>query len=366
VERVAQHLVAMETEDANVVTPTAQEKSMAAGAHSMTAFRSRLRSVCVCVAPPPARRRRRRQPDTSARASHGAAELAESGFVHLKSVCSAVEVAALVEAIDATALDEQCGDLDVDGIKSLSNPWNRSMHFVQYLDRDPVAVVAENALGGGSGPGGAASPPEHNHVMSMVATRTAPRTAAYSAGLHLDFLPMEVDAELLASGELAMPLFITTAVYCLTAGPAEVGVIAGSHLAGRAPADEEEEFHGAAPTRVEVEAGDVIMYRSESWKCIFANEVRAHASRALRRVVQQRHDPGATFPALIICFAAAAAVCAQSDAPRHALRVHYSQPHIGHRFQPYTGFQFVSRAHQSIALLVPRLPAHAQQAGSPV
>ena len=52
-ERVAQHLVAMETEDANVVTPTAQEKSMAAGAHSMTAFRSRLRSVCVCVAPPP-------------------------------------------------------------------------------------------------------------------------------------------------------------------------------------------------------------------------------------------------------------------------------------------------------------------------
>eukprot|EP01051_Picozoa_sp_SAG22_P025766 SAG22_NODE_7795_length_708_cov_0.694581_2_plen_61_part_01 len=32
-----------------------------------------------------------------------------------------------------------------------------------------------------------------------------------------------------------MPLFIVTALYCLTAGKAEVAFCAGSHLAGRAP-----------------------------------------------------------------------------------------------------------------------------------
>ena len=225
----------------------------------------------------------------------------------VKGVCTAAEAAALADEIDRTPLDASCGDLELDGVVSLSNPWNRSLPFVGFLDRDPVAVVAENALGSGSGPGGGGSPPHDNHVVSMIATRAAPGAAGASDGVHLDFLPMEVDAELLASGEIAMPLFITTALYCLTAGTAEVGICAGSHLAGRAPSGGEAAFNGAAPAKVAVEAGDVLMYRCDAWKCVFAND---------------------------------------SPNPRHALRVHYSQPHIGHRFHPLvaeggdSGFRF--------------------------
>ena len=201
-------------------------------------------------------------------------ELVQNGFVHIKGVCTDAQVAELVSAIDIMPIDERNGDMDADGVKSLRNPWNRSMLFVGYLDRDPVAVVAEQSLGSGSGPGGGNSPAHHNHVVSMVATKAAPGAAAPDDGLHLDFLPMEVDSDLLASGEVEMPMFITTAVYCLTSGPAEVGVVPGSHLAGRAPNPGEQSFHGDTPTRLVVDAGDVIMFRCESWKCIFANEVR--------------------------------------------------------------------------------------------
>lgn len=265
-----------------------------------------------------------------------------NGFVHIKGVCEPAEVAELVGAIDTTAIDDQCGDLDAAGIKSLRNPWNRSMLFVGYLDRDPVAVVAEQALGSGSGPGGGASPPEHNHVVSMVATRAKPGAPASDDGLHLDFLPIEVDSDLLASGEIEMPMFITTAVYCLTAGPAEIGVVAGSHLAGRAPKPQEQTFNGTGPTRLQVEAGDVIMFRCESWKCVFANEVRLPLG-----------PDCVSLPIQLGCQCTLLNTFhtgSQSATPRHALRVHYSQPHIGHRFQPYvnqggeTGFQFVSYA----------------------
>lgn len=203
-----------------------------------------------------------------------ASELVKNGFVHIKGVCTDAQVAELVSAIDTMAIDDRSGDMNADGVKSLRNPWNRSILFVGYLDRDPVAVVAEQALGSGSGPGGGTSPAHHNHVVSMVATKAIPGAAAPDDGLHLDFLPMEVDSDLLASGEVDMPMFITTAVYCLTSGPAEIGVVTGSHLAGRAPKPGEQTFNGASPTRLKVEAGDVIMFRCESWKCIFANEVR--------------------------------------------------------------------------------------------
>ena len=158
------------------------------------------------------------------------------------------ELAALVDEIEATAADESCGDMEEGGIKSLRNLWNRSATFVgmvrrrpfratlplpprpepacaglgvcRQLDKDPVTVVAENALGSGSGPGGGGSPPEHNHVVSMIATATAPGAGGEAA--HLDFLPMEVDEELLRDGVIELPLFITTALYCLSGGVAEI------------------------------------------------------------------------------------------------------------------------------------------------
>ena len=96
----------------------------------------------------------------------------------------------------------------------------RGWACVRQLDKDPVTVVAEHALGSGSGPGGGGSPPEHNHVVSMIATATAPGAGGEAA--HLDFLPMEVDEELLRDGVIELPLFITTALYCLSGGVAEI------------------------------------------------------------------------------------------------------------------------------------------------
>ena len=75
----------------------------------------------------------------------------------------------------------------------------------------------------------------------MVATATsrdndAPASASgdvVGRDIHVDFIPMDVDEALLVSGRVEMPLFIVTALYCLTDGKAEVAFCAGSHLAGR-------------------------------------------------------------------------------------------------------------------------------------
>ena len=96
-----------------------------------------------------------------------------------------------------------------------------------------------------------------------------------------------------------MPLFIVTALYCLTTGKAEVAFCTGSHHAGRAPYEGEDSFHGNAAEPIEVEAGDVLLYRSDLWRQVVPLD--------------------------------------DSSKTRHALRVHYSQPHIGHRFHPFVG-----------------------------
>lgn len=77
------------------------------------------------------------------------AQLASDGYVLLEKALPPEKVAEIIEVIDQMPLDDPHGDMLAvlstgEQVKSLRNPWNRSASFVQFLDMDPAAVVAEN------------------------------------------------------------------------------------------------------------------------------------------------------------------------------------------------------------------------------
>jgi len=221
----------------------------------------------------------------------------EDGYAYLPKVIDDVQLVELRTAMERlTAIPESFDRHTVaepgNGFlnKHINNAFNRDPVFLQYLDKSPVIELAEAVHG------------PDCHVIGMTVWLTGPGRP--DQGLHTDWLPILLPADVLADPRVKVPIFITTAHYYLddlyeALGPTKF--VPGSHLSGRSPGGATE-WRGKLEQSVLCNAGDVVLFRSEVW----------HRGTANR-----------------------------SKQTRYLLQVHYAHRMITQKFPPYLNrFQF--------------------------
>jgi len=88
-----------------------------------------------------------------------------------------------------------------------------------------------------------------------------------SMGLHVDYQPFGLPEDVAQDPRVKIPVFIATAHYYLNDMSIELGpttLVPGSHRSGRAPNDETD-WNGRKPQALLVNAGDVMLFRSDLW-----------------------------------------------------------------------------------------------------
>ena len=135
--------------------------------------------------------------------------LERDGYVYFPGVLDADEIAELratmdrLEAIPASHdRDETLENGDTFLHKLISNSFNRDPLYLQFLDRSPVIEVVEAAHG------------EDCHCIGMHSWLTGPGRP--DQGLHTDWLPISLPADVRSDPHVKIPIFITTAHYILT------------------------------------------------------------------------------------------------------------------------------------------------------
>ena len=174
----------------------------------------------------------------------------EDGFVYFPEVLNAKEVAELREAMDRLtqipesfdkhSTPENGGFLN----KHINNAFNRDAIFLQYLDKPEIIELGEAIHG------------DDCHVIGMTAWTTGPGRP--DQGLHTDWLPISLPAEVLEDPRVKVPIFITTAHFYLDDLYEELGptkFIPGSHQAGRGP-DGDVEWKGVGDHSILCNAGE--------------------------------------------------------------------------------------------------------------
>ena len=171
-------------------------------------------------------------------------ELAEAvrrdGFAFMPGVLSAEEVDALRREIDRLEPNPRANDRRGESVRSGIDPssgeaptfyqavvnmlFNRSAYFLRFLDRSPVAEVADAVMG------------DDCHSIGMTGWMTGPGRVDQS--FHSDYQPIELPSEVMADPRVEVPVFTATAHYYLNdldeaLGPTQF--IPGSHRAGRKP-----------------------------------------------------------------------------------------------------------------------------------
>lgn len=212
--------------------------------------------------------------------------LQDEGFVLLRGLLDAAQVAEVRALIDALKPIHWDYEGLVDHYKCV---FNRSPRWLPYLDPPGLIEIAEAALGADC------------HVIGQTAWRCHP--GFIGAEMHLDYLPMALPAELLASG-FELPMFLCTAQIYLDDIDADLcptRVIPGSHRAGHAPWPDEESWCGRTAEPVLCHAGDCLLFRSELWHS---------GSRNL------------------------------SPRTRYLLQVHYGRRMVAQKFSPYLDWRF--------------------------
>lgn len=214
--------------------------------------------------------------------SDGLQALREDGFVLLRGLLDCEQVAQVRSLIDSLRPLHWDYEGLVDHYKCV---FNRSPHWLPYLDPPGLIELAEAALGADC------------HVIGQTAWRCHP--GFIGADLHQDYLPVA-----LPGAGLELPMFICTAQFYLDdidEALCPTWVIPGSHRAGRAPAPDEREWAGRAAEPVLCSAGDCLLFRSDLW----------HAgSRNL------------------------------SERTRYLLQVHYGRRMVAQKFSPYLDWAF--------------------------
>ncbi len=243
-------------------------------------------------------------------AYESADELAEAvrrdGFAYMPGVLSAAEVDSLRREIDRLEPNPRANDRREESIRRGIDPssgeattfhqavinllFNRSAYFLQFLDRPPVAEVADAVMG------------EDCHCISMTGWVTGP--GRLDQDFHSDYQPIELPSDLMADPRVEIPVFTGTAHYYLddlddALGP--TNFIPGSHRAGRKPHDGETSWQGVEGQNILCKAGDVVLFRSDVWHRGTANT---------------------------------------SSRIRYLLQVHYGRRMVVQKFPPYLDFRF--------------------------
>ena len=220
--------------------------------------------------------------------------LRRHGFAYLPGVINSEEIEAIKECMKTLEPIKESNDFWGDpgdrigmGVRSLhvKNAFNRNFVFWRLMDKPGVIELAEAALG------------DDCHLVGMSAWRSGPGRPDQS--LHSDWVPVPLPSNIASNPEVELPIFIATAHFYLEDITEDLGptkFIPGSHRAGRPPEDGEIDWNGVEQENVIVNAGDVVMFRSEIWHRGSANS---------------------------------------SDISRHLVQVHYGSRWMAPRMPPY-------------------------------
>ena len=223
--------------------------------------------------------------------------LEKDGYVYFPNILDSQEIAILRDTMDRLEAIPESHDRDEtlekgDAFlhKLISNSFNRDPLYLQYLDRSPVIEVVEAVHG------------EDCHCIGMHSWLTGPGRP--DQGLHTDWLPISLPAEVRNDPRVKIPIFITTAHYYLNDMYEELGptkFVPGSHLSGCSP-NGATEWNNRTEESILCNAGDVVLFRSEVWHRGTANK---------------------------------------SDETRYLMQVHYAKRMITQKYPPYLNkFQF--------------------------
>jgi ectoine hydroxylase-related dioxygenase (phytanoyl-CoA dioxygenase family) len=222
--------------------------------------------------------------------------LENDGYVYFPNAMNPQELEELHAAMDRqTVIPESFDRHDTPESRGflnrhVNNAFNRDEIFLQYIDRSGIIDVVEGIHG------------EDCHVIGMTAWMTGPGRP--QQGLHVDYLPFPMPADVVADPRVKVPVFITTLHFYLDTLTEELGptqFVPGSHKSGRGP-EGDSEWQGNEPQSILCNAGDAVLFRSEVWHRGTANT---------------------------------------SDQVRFLLQVHYSHRMITQKFPPYLNrFQF--------------------------
>ena len=187
------------------------------------------------------------------------------------------------------------------GIDHLKCIFNRDPYWLQYLDFPGIIDSVEDLMGAES------------HIIGMTAWRTPPGVGSEKWS-HTDQIFLPVDQELLLSGKVEIPVFISTLHFYLNDMDIDLcptWVLPGSHKSGRSPQKEDcfdtengprFRWNGVEEVPVLVNAGDAMLFRSEVWHGGSKNNTE--------------------------------------DRTRYLVQVHYAQRGVAQRFPPYLDFKF--------------------------
>ncbi len=212
-----------------------------------------------------------------------------------KDVCDKID--------QLTHLEHDGNGKNGEGIDHFKCVFNRDPFWLQFMDMPGVIDSVEELMG------------DQCHIIGMSAWRTPP--GAGNKFIHADQIFVPMDEELLTSGRVHLPVFISTLHFYLVDIDIDLcptWVIPGTHKSGRGPGKDlpkdghhgtihgnETSWNGHEETPILTNAGDGMLFRSEIW----------HGG-------SKNNTP---------------------DRWRYLLQVHYAQRGIAQRFNPYLNFK---------------------------
>jgi hypothetical protein len=162
--------------------------------------------------------------------------------------------------------------------------FNRDPYWLRFLDRPGVIDITEAALG------------RDCHVIGETAWRSHP--GFKGEPLHVDYLPLTWADGAVTDGLRVPPFMLTAHFYLNDVMPdlAPTRIVPGSHRAGRAPTESENDWRGRAAEAVLAHAGDCLVFRSDIWHAGSDNHTRTDIRYLLqvhygRREMAQHFSP---------------------------------------------------------------------------
>ena len=230
--------------------------------------------------------------------------LEEDGLAFFPNLISREKAKEVCGKIDElTHLEHDGNAANGKGTDHFKCVFNRDPYWLQFIDQAGIIDSVEQLMG------------DQCHIIGMSAWRTPPGVG--NKYMHVDQLFVPMDEELLLSGKVHLPVFISTLHFYLVDIDIDLcptWVVPGSHKSGRAPggADmrpghagtvtgNENSFNGVEEMPLLCNAGDGMLFRSEVW----------HGG-------SKNNTP---------------------DRTRYLLQVHYAQRGVAQRFNPYLDFK---------------------------
>ncbi|NRA36515.1 MAG: phytanoyl-CoA dioxygenase family protein [Planctomycetes bacterium] len=227
----------------------------------------------------------------------------DDGIALIPKVLDAEKSQEICAHIDAYSAAPSSDDDKAAEFESYNQLFNRDPYWLQFLDYAGIIEAVEELMGSDS------------HIIGMSALKTAPGLGRFG-DFHIDQLFIPMDEKFLISGDVELPVFISTLHFYLTDIDEDLcptWVIPGSHKSGRAPGGAgnalsrdtqigtESTWNNIDAHPVLVKAGDCMLFRSEVWHAGSKNKT--------------------------------------NDRTRYVLQVHYAQRSVAQRFSPYLHFQ---------------------------